>query len=111
MKDHQIPRANKKRPIDESSEESGSDEAADLSSSGGCTQSSPPRNNFESIEPSLSNGIFTALAVYNFTVMTPVQSAVIPLFLTNKDVCVQVCFLVVELHDDIYISSICAISS
>jgi ATP-dependent RNA helicase DDX55/SPB4 len=44
---------------------------------------------FSTVKPTLSPGILSALAAYNFTVMTPVQAAVIPLFLKNKDVCVQ----------------------
>ena len=48
-----------------------------------------PINGFASINPPLSEGILSAVQSYNFQSMTPVQSAVIPLFLTNKDVCVQ----------------------
>ena len=45
---------------------------------------------FESIQPPLSQGLLTALSShYGFKSMTPVQKATIPLFLTNKDVCVQ----------------------
>jgi ATP-dependent RNA helicase DDX55/SPB4 len=44
---------------------------------------------FDSIEPPLSPGILAALSHYKFTHMTPVQAAVMPLFLKNKDVCVQ----------------------
>lgn len=55
----------------------------------GKTTSPAPANTFASVTPSLSDGILAAVASYNFQSMTPVQSAVIPLFLTNKDVCVQ----------------------
>ena len=48
-----------------------------------------PVNGFASVNPPLSEGILSAVQSYNFQSMTPVQSAVIPLFLTNKDVCVQ----------------------
>ena len=44
---------------------------------------------FESIKPNLSPGIISALSEFKFQRMTPVQAAVIPLFLKNKDVCVQ----------------------
>lgn len=44
---------------------------------------------FDSIEPPLSPGILAALSHYKFKHMTPVQAAVMPLFLKNKDVCVQ----------------------
>eukprot|EP00566_Odontella_aurita_P008784 CAMPEP_0113543428 /NCGR_PEP_ID=MMETSP0015_2-20120614/10151_1 /TAXON_ID=2838 /ORGANISM="Odontella" /LENGTH=830 /DNA_ID=CAMNT_0000443583 /DNA_START=62 /DNA_END=2554 /DNA_ORIENTATION=- /assembly_acc=CAM_ASM_000160 len=47
----------------------------------------PPPNSFESVRPALSPGILTFASSMNFISMTPVQSAVIPLFLTNKDVC------------------------
>ena len=50
---------------------------------------SPPVNSFASVNPPLSAGILAAVNSYKFQSMTPVQSAVIPLFLTNKDVCVQ----------------------
>ena len=49
-----------------------------------------PKNAFEMINPPLSKGILSAIQNhYKFTSMTPVQSSVIPLFLQNKDVCVQ----------------------
>jgi ATP-dependent RNA helicase DDX55/SPB4 len=48
-----------------------------------------PANSFASVSPPLSEGILSAVESYKFQSMTPVQSAVIPLFLTNKDVCVQ----------------------
>ena len=47
-------------------------------------------NMFESVSPPLSSGILSSIKTYfKFTSMTPVQAAVIPLFLQNKDVCVQ----------------------
>ena len=56
---------------------------------GADTATAIPANSFASINPPLSEGILSAVKSYNFQSMTPVQSAVIPLFLTNKDVCVQ----------------------
>lgn len=55
------------------------------------TPSAPPAapNSFESINPPLSQGVLAAISRYGFKTMTPVQKATIPLFLTNKDVCVQ----------------------
>lgn len=53
------------------------------------TSTKIPANSFASVNPPLSEGILSAVQSYNFQSMTPVQSAVIPLFLTNKDVCVQ----------------------
>eukprot|EP00557_Chaetoceros_sp_GSL56_P004150 CAMPEP_0176488854 /NCGR_PEP_ID=MMETSP0200_2-20121128/6950_1 /TAXON_ID=947934 /ORGANISM="Chaetoceros sp., Strain GSL56" /LENGTH=701 /DNA_ID=CAMNT_0017885903 /DNA_START=32 /DNA_END=2137 /DNA_ORIENTATION=+ len=55
------------------------------------TPSTPPAapNSFESINPPLSQGVLAAISRYGFKTMTPVQKATIPLFLTNKDVCVQ----------------------
>lgn len=44
---------------------------------------------FAQIEPQLSKKTLLAVASLGFTRMTPVQSATIPLFLTNKDVCVE----------------------
>lgn len=49
----------------------------------------PALNSFETINPPLSEGVLTAIRHYGFNSMTPVQAASIPLFLTNKDVCVQ----------------------
>lgn len=51
--------------------------------------STPAPNSFESINPPLSEGVLSAISKYGFKSMTPVQAASIPLFLTNKDVCVQ----------------------
>ena len=50
-----------------------------------------PKAAFENVTPSLSPGILKAIKSppFEFTQMTPVQAAVIPLFLRNKDVCVQ----------------------
>lgn len=39
--------------------------------------------------PSLHERTLAAVAALNFTQMTPVQASTIPLFLTNKDVCVE----------------------
>jgi len=47
------------------------------------------KNSFASLEPPLSEGVLHAVEKYGFTSMTPVQAAVIPLFLTNKDICAQ----------------------
>jgi ATP-dependent RNA helicase DDX55/SPB4 len=49
----------------------------------------PAPNSFQSINPPLSDGVLAALSHYKFKYMTPVQAASIPLFLKNKDVCVQ----------------------
>ena len=46
-------------------------------------------NRFQSINPPLSDGVLSLIQKCNFTSMTPVQAAVMPLFLKNKDVCVQ----------------------
>ena len=49
-------------------------------------------NSFASLRPSLSSGVLEYVASQKFTQMTPVQKAVIPLFITaNKDVAVQAC--------------------
>ena len=48
------------------------------------------KNRFDTLVPSLSEGILKCVVgKYGFTTMTPVQAAVIPLFLTNKDICAQ----------------------
>lgn len=48
------------------------------------------RNRFDKLVPSLSEGVLKCIVgKYGFTTMTPVQAAVIPLFLTNKDICAQ----------------------
>jgi len=44
---------------------------------------------FSNVEPRLSPGSLAAVVEFGFTQMTPVQAATIPLFLTNKDVCVE----------------------
>jgi ATP-dependent RNA helicase DDX55/SPB4 len=45
---------------------------------------------FDEILPKLSEATLTALAdEFGFTHMTPVQATTIPLFLRNKDVCVE----------------------
>ena len=49
----------------------------------------PAATSFQSIDPPLSDGVLAAISHYNFKSMTPVQAAVMPLFLKNKDVCVQ----------------------
>ena len=46
-------------------------------------------NSFHSIQPPLSSGVLQFVESRSFHTMTPVQSATIPLFLTNKDVAVQ----------------------
>jgi ATP-dependent RNA helicase DDX55/SPB4 len=48
---------------------------------------------WSSLNPPLSKGTIRCLKrVFNFKQMTPVQAAVIPLFMSNKDVAVEVCF-------------------
>lgn len=47
------------------------------------------KNEFATIDPPLSQCTLDAITALGFTKMTPVQRAVIPLFLTNKDVSVQ----------------------
>lgn len=44
---------------------------------------------FKNVEPRLSAGSLAAVSGFGFVQMTPVQAATIPLFLTNKDVCVE----------------------
>ena len=44
---------------------------------------------FTQVQPPLSAGTLGAIALLGFSRMTPVQAATIPLFLTNKDVCVE----------------------
>ena len=46
-------------------------------------------NRFEAIVPALSPEALDVVRAMNFTVMTPVQATAIPLFLSNKDVCVE----------------------
>lgn len=47
---------------------------------------------WSSLEPPLSKGSIKCLKkVFGFKQMTPVQAAVIPLFMSNKDVAVEVC--------------------
>ncbi len=53
------------------------------------TSSQPSPNSFKSINPPLSDGVLAAISHFGFESMTPVQQAVMPLFLKNKDVCVQ----------------------
>lgn len=50
---------------------------------------SHPPNSFHSVTPSLSPGILSYIQSQNFTSMTPVQAATIPLFLKNQDPCVR----------------------
>jgi ATP-dependent RNA helicase DDX55/SPB4 len=44
---------------------------------------------FSQVEPKLTAKSLEAIVAFGFTQMTPVQAATIPLFLTNKDVCVE----------------------
>lgn len=44
---------------------------------------------FADVDPSLSQESIEALKSFGFKFMTPVQAATIPLFLKNKDVCVE----------------------
>lgn len=46
-------------------------------------------NKFESLVPALSLEALAVVRSMCFTVMTPVQATAIPLFLSNKDVCVE----------------------
>ena len=46
---------------------------------------------FDSLESQLNEGILQTIHDLGFETMTPVQSAVIPLFLSNKDVNVEAC--------------------
>jgi superfamily II DNA/RNA helicase len=48
-----------------------------------------PGTQFSSVVPALSPQILDVVTTLGFTAMTPVQAAAIPLFLTNKDVCVE----------------------
>lgn len=45
---------------------------------------------FQDLEPSLLPETLKAIDTFAFDRMTPVQNAAIPLFLQNKDVCVEV---------------------
>jgi ATP-dependent RNA helicase DDX55/SPB4 len=51
--------------------------------------STPAPQSFESLHPPLSSGVLEYIQSQNFTRMTPVQAATIPLFLSSKDVAVQ----------------------
>ena len=44
---------------------------------------------FEDVSPKLSAECISAINTFGFIKMTPVQASTIPLFLTNKDVCVE----------------------
>ena len=44
---------------------------------------------FASINPKLSSAVMSAIRDFGFTTATPVQASTIPLFLSNKDVCVE----------------------
>jgi len=44
---------------------------------------------FANVSPKLSVETLAAIECFGFTKMTPVQAATIPLFLKNKDVCVE----------------------
>lgn len=45
---------------------------------------------FQDLEPNLLPETLKAIDAFGFDRMTPVQNAAIPLFLQNKDVCVEV---------------------
>lgn len=45
---------------------------------------------FSECSPPLSRVVLDCVDTQGFTHMTPVQQSVIPLFMSNKDVCVQV---------------------
>lgn len=53
------------------------------------TDAAPSPQSFEGLHPPLSTGILDYIKSQNFTRMTPVQAATIPLFLSSKDVAVQ----------------------
>lgn len=44
---------------------------------------------FQAIKPALHANMLAAIDALGFTQMTPVQASTVPLFLTNKDVCVE----------------------
>ncbi len=46
---------------------------------------------FEEVTPPLLEGTLSVVRGLGFRAMTPVQAAVLPLFLGNKDVCVEAC--------------------
>ena len=46
-------------------------------------------NTFESLSPKLLPQVITAIKSFGFHTATPVQAATIPLFVNNKDVCVE----------------------
>ena len=69
--------AKKDRSISQSSAKDGESDTA----------SSP--QSFQSLHPPLSEGVLDYVTSQNFTRMTPVQAATIPLFLSSKDVAVQ----------------------
>eukprot|EP00903_Cladosiphon_okamuranus_P022636 g20831.t1 len=48
-----------------------------------------PSTSFEGCRPALSQEVLEVVKEMGFESMTPVQAATIPLFLTNKDVCVE----------------------
>ncbi|CAM9310364.1 unnamed protein product, partial [Scytosiphon promiscuus] len=48
-----------------------------------------PSTSFEGCRPSLSHEVLEVVKEMGFESMTPVQAATIPLFLSNKDVCVE----------------------
>ena len=81
-----------KEPIQTSGTTSNNDEAENDESLSAVSKQSQDQTNtssFESIKPPLSECTLKAISALNFHRTTPVQKAVIPLFLTNKDVSVQ----------------------
>jgi len=44
---------------------------------------------FSACKPTLNEGVLKAISSLGYSAMTPVQAETIPLFLTNKDVCVE----------------------
>jgi superfamily II DNA/RNA helicase len=50
-----------------------------------------PSRLWEDAQPKLSEPVLQTIRDLGFVKMTPVQAATIPLFMTNKDVAVQVC--------------------
>jgi ATP-dependent RNA helicase DDX55/SPB4 len=86
----------RKRPVSESQLDHGAGNDRDEGVSTTSEPKEPERqpssvspNSFLSVNPPLSKGVLSLIEKCNFASMTPVQAAVIPLFLKNKDVCVQ----------------------
>eukprot|EP00033_Pygsuia_biforma_P005058 GCRY01005551.1.p1 GENE.GCRY01005551.1~~GCRY01005551.1.p1 ORF type:complete len:600 (+),score=84.63 GCRY01005551.1:123-1922(+) len=55
------------------------------------TSGAPMAGAWENLKAKLSAPVTSTIKQFGFAAMTPVQAAVIPLFLSNKDCCVQAC--------------------